>query len=479
MSAHTSPNHDLTGKNIRSWFVVAYAGKRDGVRYWRCMCRHGNLDFQILAEKVITEQEILDPEVNTLFSGEDRWWEAVVNPIGWIYGQWTVIGPAGEHAPEQPGDSAALWKCRCICGKERDIPHGLLYWGRNLSCGCRPDAEVRAELLKKQWQAKQRYAQARAGARRRLRESKLDKKWTRDMERSLRNFQPACVLCKYGGDPTTHHVRPLSNGSGKKPGNVVRLCRFCNSKISSRSLRNLPPEMARALKAAAAQFKEFWESGCAPSQADPAVLKKESPKAPDPALVALLRAVECGDDGAIATLATWLEKSGDPRAPAIWDVARLKVQFAQPIDKAEPSEDGHPPSRRGFHRAVRVTIMQRKGSEVTYSVDYRLDGKWMPSGPWTVLTSAGDSEDSLRQQVVREVRKRQLGDEVWHRLGLSVNQWSALSLYLGIDPMRVATSIEQIAQWQGARVQTIQKRIDAALYRLTVPSPYGHQMRAM
>ena len=62
MSAPTNPTRDLTGKNIRSWFVVAYAGQRDGVHYWRCMCRAS------LAEKVVAEPDILDRKVNALSS---------------------------------------------------------------------------------------------------------------------------------------------------------------------------------------------------------------------------------------------------------------------------------------------------------------------------------------------------------------------------------------------------------------------------
>jgi hypothetical protein len=97
MSAPTSPNRDLTGKNIRSWYVVAYAGEREGVRYWRCMCRES------LAEKVVAEQEILDEEVNTWFCGLRRWKEALESPSDWTYGEWTVVGPAGEHTTEPGG----------------------------------------------------------------------------------------------------------------------------------------------------------------------------------------------------------------------------------------------------------------------------------------------------------------------------------------------------------------------------------------
>src|SRR5438105_15202443 len=84
-------DRDLTGRNIRSWFVVSYAGQRDEAGYWKCMCRES------LAEKIIPEREILDRKVNALSSMISRWREAWNNPNGWIYGEWTVIGLAGQQ----------------------------------------------------------------------------------------------------------------------------------------------------------------------------------------------------------------------------------------------------------------------------------------------------------------------------------------------------------------------------------------------
>jgi 5-methylcytosine-specific restriction endonuclease McrA len=399
MSARNGPKQNLIapGKTSRSWFVVADAGERDGIRYWRCMCR------VTLAERIIAESEILDKEVNSWLCADGRLGDSLTNPSGWIYGEWTVIGPTGEYV-SVGGRADPIWRCRCTCGTEKDIARDVLTrgwnlpfgsdtvydadwnahwtWGSTLSCGCRTDAEVRAELQKIRLQARKRRAEDRGAAKRREMERKLDKKWTVAMDRALRNFQPACVLCGYTGDLTAHHVRPLSVGSGKKPGNIVRLCRFCNSLISSRTPRNLPPEIANALKTAAAQFKEFWNSGCATSEARTPVLKKESSKAPDPALVALLGAMESGDDGAIATLANWLEKRGDPRAAGIWDVTRLKVCDAL-------SNSWHSRAAVSTDK-VRVTITQREGSDATYSAQYRLDGKWRSIAPWVRLTPPGD-----------------------------------------------------------------------------------------
>jgi hypothetical protein len=275
MSAPKGPKQNLIapGKTIRSWVVVADAGERHGIRYWRCMCRVN------LAERIVAESEILDKEVNSWLCAGRRWWESLTNPSGWIYGKWTVIGPTGEDV-SVAGHASPIWRCRCTCGTEKDIARDVLTlgwnlpdgsdtvlgvdgndhwtWGSTLSCGCRTDAEVRAELQKIRLQARHRRAGDRGAAIRRDRERKLDKKWTPAMGRALRSFQTQCVLCGDTGDLTTHHVRPLSQGGGRKPGNVVRLCRSCNSRISSRRLRCLPTGTASALETAAAQFKELW-----------------------------------------------------------------------------------------------------------------------------------------------------------------------------------------------------------------------------
>jgi hypothetical protein len=187
MSAPTNPTQDLTGKKIGCWFEVAYAGQRGEDHYWRCMCRAS------LAEKVIPERDILDRKVNEVSVVPQHWGEACDNPTGWIYGEWTVVGPAGGQAPPPPGPAGPVWRCRCACGAERDIPQSALMSVEppTLSCGCRPDAEARAELRQKKWQAREGWAEACGAARRRRSERKLDKKWTRHMERALRSFQRA------------------------------------------------------------------------------------------------------------------------------------------------------------------------------------------------------------------------------------------------------------------------------------------------
>jgi hypothetical protein len=205
--------------------------------------------------------------------------------------------------------------------------------------------------------------------------------------------------------------------------------------------------MAQKLVTAAWQFKEHWESGCATPSLSTANQAEKMPKAPDPSLLALLRSVETGDETAIPTLADWLERRGDPRAPAIREVA-------------------------GLEAVVRET-----------SIDFVLNGKRY--GPTAfMMRTTGDTEESIAQRV-REVRWRQQSDEVWLRLGLTRALSETLKQYLGINnSMGVAAAIEEIAQRWGKQVQTIRSRIELALYLLTlqvrlVPGRPGGAWRAV
>jgi hypothetical protein len=187
-----------------------------------------------------------------------------------------------------------------------------------------------------------------------------------------------------------------------------------------RKTDELSPDQARRLETAAAQFKEHWESGCTSPAAESVTPAEKTPKAPDPALIALLQAVECGDDTALHSLADWLQERGDPRAPGVRDVARWLD------DKG-----------CGFSALVRR----------------------FPE----------ETEESLAQRV-QEARRRLRSNEVWRRLGLTESQRDTLKQYLGINATGRAVTIEEIAQQMRKSVQTIQNRIDLALHRLAVPN---------
>src|SRR5262249_53126441 len=88
---------------------------------------------------------------------------------------------------------------------------------------------------------------------------------------------------------------------------------------------------ARKIETAAVQFKEHWESGCTTSRASATAPTEEILPTPDPALVALLRSVECGEKTAIPALANWLEERGDHRADAIREMQKRR-RWPDPSD---------------------------------------------------------------------------------------------------------------------------------------------------
>lgn len=430
--APTNLKRDLTGKNIGCWFVVAYAGQRDGVHYWRCMSRAS------LAEKVVAEREILDRKLNVVSEVPDHWTEAEKNPIGWIYGEWTVLG-LSIYFVDQFGKEQRFWKCHCICGTESYISKDGLHTERTpCCCGCRSEAEVQETLWWRKRLAREGWKNACDTAKRCRRERHFDKNWTCDMERALCRFQPACVICPATDHLATHHVLPLSRGHGLEPGNAVRLCQACNSFIGKKEPIELSPNMARKLVTAAAQFKEHWESGCA-TPSPPAAPTKETPQTPDPVLITLLRSIECGEETAIPALADWLEGRGDPRASAIREVAKLVLV---------------------------VRESQAGAKEAHLRMEFLLDGKRYDGASGFEMRSPADTEDRLALRV--KVLRSQRSFEVWRRLGLVCPMSGTLKQYLGINPMGLAATIEEIAQRERNQMQTIRNRIELALHHLSL-----------
>lgn len=51
---------------------------------------------------------------------------------GQTFGYWTVLAFAGRD-----GRNATVWKCKCVCGTERNVVVGSLMQGKSKSCGCK------------------------------------------------------------------------------------------------------------------------------------------------------------------------------------------------------------------------------------------------------------------------------------------------------------------------------------------------------
>lgn len=173
--------------------------------------------------------------------------------IGAKYGRLAITG--FSHV----GPDGATWhNCQCECGTARTVRTASLVSGSTKSCGCL-HREVAAENLRQarfkhglsneraylNWQKRQRYKDAQ--------------QWTYQMEAALFNLYPNCIVCGSNSDLCVDHVFPFSKGGELIPGNVVILCRGCNSFKFDKLLSDLPSEMADKISNAAYEFKKYWQ----------------------------------------------------------------------------------------------------------------------------------------------------------------------------------------------------------------------------
>lgn len=157
-------------------------------------------------------------------------------------GHWTVLAPAITKA-----QSIKAYSCRCRCGRESVLSVETIQREGTKSCGCMRHKWTDAE--KKEFGILPRF----------------DEKWTSKMERSLRDLQPACVLCGSFDRLATDHFRPQSLGFGLEPGNATRLCIRCNSSKHAKHPDQLDVGRRFRIQIAAAAFEDHWNSQHAPA----------------------------------------------------------------------------------------------------------------------------------------------------------------------------------------------------------------------
>ena len=114
------PLKDYVGKRFGMLTVLEYAGKRDGMHRWRCLCDCGK---QCLAA------------THQLLCGYKKSCGCLSHPplkdyVGKRLGMLTVLEYAGKW------DSMHRWRCLCDCGNETIVGQTLLQSGRTKSCGC-------------------------------------------------------------------------------------------------------------------------------------------------------------------------------------------------------------------------------------------------------------------------------------------------------------------------------------------------------
>ncbi len=239
---------DLTGMRFGRWTVIKRAvGKSTKNSYWLCKCDCGNssiVDRPGLIQG--TSQSCGCYNVESLANRKKDF-------SGRRYGRLIVLYRNGQNR-----HGAAIWRCRCDCGNEKNVLGFNLTSGCTTSCGCF-SIEGRIERATIHGMSKTKEYALQKNNKRRERVKELDASWSASMDAQLRVFFPRCVLCGGEENLATDHVIPLSAKYGLLPGNAVRLCRHCNSSKGYK----LPSSMGDAgdiLLMAAHQFKIYWEN---------------------------------------------------------------------------------------------------------------------------------------------------------------------------------------------------------------------------
>lgn len=114
------PLKDYVGKRFGMLTVLEYAGKRDGMHRWRCLCDCGN-------ETIVGQTLLQSGRTKSCGCNGSPPME---NLTGRIFGKLTVL----ELAEWKKGTS--YWRCRCECGNETIVRYVYLINGHTKSCGC-------------------------------------------------------------------------------------------------------------------------------------------------------------------------------------------------------------------------------------------------------------------------------------------------------------------------------------------------------
>lgn len=115
---------DLSGQNFGRWTVL----ERSERYYWKCKCECGEI-------KDIYYTSLLNEKSRSCLSCASKTTNNLQqqNKIGLKFGRLTIIGVA------RIVNNKCIYKCRCDCNAEVDVPWGLLQSGRTSSCGCLRD----------------------------------------------------------------------------------------------------------------------------------------------------------------------------------------------------------------------------------------------------------------------------------------------------------------------------------------------------
>lgn len=239
---------NLDGKKFNRWTVISLS-HTDANNHcmWNCVCDCGNTS-------VVDTQNLISGKSKSCgcYSRQRTSEIFSVDLTGFKTGRLTVIEFTGERR-----HGTRVWRCVCECGKECYKTAQALLSGGVQSCGCyKIDETIRCHTTHGMTGTPE-YVRMAANKRRELK-LKLDVEWTPEMEKSLIEFFPQCVLCGTSIDLETDHVLPLSKGYGLKVGNAIRLCGKCNLSKLNKMPDQLDERRRSTILSAAKNFEEYW-----------------------------------------------------------------------------------------------------------------------------------------------------------------------------------------------------------------------------
>lgn len=235
--------------------VVEKTEKRDsaGCIIWKCECDCGNTYY------VSSNRLLGDRAESCGCLNRERIIAAVkIDLTNQRFGKLFVV-----KSTDKRGGSSIMWECVCDCGNIINVRGNSLRSGNTKSCGCL-QKEIRRKLSTIHGMSYTKEYNNMLNRRRREQRKIYDSEWTIEIELALKKFQKECAICGATENLTVDHVLPLSEGYGLKPGNVVILCRRCNSGKNNKNINDLPIEQQASLIWNAFKFKDHWQQMNAP-----------------------------------------------------------------------------------------------------------------------------------------------------------------------------------------------------------------------
>lgn len=157
-----------------------------------------------------------------------------IDETGNRYGRWQVLGRA------ESTDGAALWICRCDCGRESVVRGWMLRKGTSKSCGC-----LRVELFTKmaslpvgESALNSVIVNMKGNARRRGYGWNLSREFVREMiaqDCQYCGSKPLQLSKARNGNLRYNGLDRVDNSRGYEVDNVVPCCSICNTAKSNMS----------------------------------------------------------------------------------------------------------------------------------------------------------------------------------------------------------------------------------------------------